>query len=75
MTLNVIAAVPPSPEIGAALPIGGPLGILGSLATIGLTVVVLWLLLVERDAPGGWAGGYDRAMAPAHQARAPSAGP
>ncbi len=75
MTLNVIAAVPPSAEIGAALPIGGPLGILGSLATIGLTIVVLWLLLIERDAPGGWVGGYDRAMAPAHQARAPSAGP
>jgi Gpi18-like mannosyltransferase len=44
MTLNVLAAVPPTPEIGAVLPIGGLLGIAGSIAMIGLTGATLWLL-------------------------------
>lgn len=44
-TLNLLAAVPPSPEIGAALPVSGPLGIAGSvamLAILGAVVVVLY---------------------------------
>lgn len=48
MTLNLLAAVPPTAEIGAALPIGGLLGIVGSIAMIGLTGATLWLLAWER---------------------------
>jgi hypothetical protein len=44
-TLNLVAAVPPTPEIGTALPLGGPLGFAGSaamLAILGATFVLLW---------------------------------
>jgi hypothetical protein len=50
-TLNLLAAVPPTPEIGALLPIGGWLGIIGSLATLGVTIMVL-VLLAQRPPPG-----------------------
>jgi hypothetical protein len=43
-TLNVVAAIPPTPEIGAALPVAGPLGVVGSIAILlilGATLVVL----------------------------------
>ena len=43
-TLNLLAAVPPTPAIEAALPVGGPLGIIGSLLMTILTVTLLaWL--------------------------------
>jgi Gpi18-like mannosyltransferase len=43
-TLNLLAAVPPTPEIEALLPVAGPLGIVGSVVMIGVTVVTLaWL--------------------------------
>jgi hypothetical protein len=48
-TLNLLAAVPPTPEIRAALPVFGPLGVLGSLAMTTVTASVVWLLL--RDGP------------------------
>ena len=35
-TLNLLAAVPPTPEIGALLPIGGWLGIVGSVAMLAI---------------------------------------
>jgi hypothetical protein len=35
-TLNLLAAVPPTPEIGAALPVSGPLGNAGSIAMLGI---------------------------------------
>ena len=38
-TLNLLAAVPPTPEIEALLPVARPLGIVGSIAMIGITVV------------------------------------
>jgi hypothetical protein len=41
MTLNLLAAIPPSEQIGTLLPISGPLGIAGSLAMIVITVLVL----------------------------------
>ena len=50
MTLNLVAAVPPSADIGALIPIGGPFGLLGALVTTGLMVYVLWLL-VSGSAP------------------------
>lgn len=40
-SLNLIAAIPPTPDIGAMLPIAGLLGILGSLAMIAMTVTVI----------------------------------
>ena len=44
-TLNLLAAIPPTPEIGAALPVSGALGIAGSVVLLGVTVAVLTLLL------------------------------
>jgi hypothetical protein len=75
MTLNLLAAVPPTAEIGAVLPIGGLLGLIGSLVTIGLTVVVLWLLGIEGDRPREWDRGYDRSLVGAPSTRISSAGP
>jgi Gpi18-like mannosyltransferase len=40
-TLNLLAAIPPTPEIGELLPVAGPLGIAGSITFIVLTVVTL----------------------------------
>ncbi|MBA2757119.1 MAG: hypothetical protein H0U37_06720 [Chloroflexi bacterium] len=40
-SLNLVAAIPPSPEIGALLPIAGALGVVGSVGLIALTVVVV----------------------------------
>jgi hypothetical protein len=40
-TLNLAAAIPPTPEIGALLPVAGLLGALGSLAVIAITLGVL----------------------------------
>jgi Gpi18-like mannosyltransferase len=65
MTLNLVAAVPPTPEIGAAISIGGARGLAGSLAMIGLTTVVLALLIGERAVPPDAHGEYERRMATA----------
>jgi hypothetical protein len=43
-TLNLLAAIPPTPEIGRLLPVAGPLGVAGSsaiLAILGATLAVL----------------------------------
>jgi hypothetical protein len=45
MTVNLLAAAPPSPELAAALPIFGTLGVVGSVAMTCLTVVLVVLLL------------------------------
>ena len=50
MTINLIAAVPPSAEVGAIFPIGGPFGLVGSLIVTGLTAFVVWLLVSDRAA-------------------------
>jgi len=47
-TLNLVAAIPASPELGRALPVAGPLGIVGSVAMITMAVVAVALL---RDPP------------------------
>ena len=44
-TLNLLAAVPPSAEIGRLLPVQGVLGVAGSLAMLGVTIAVMWALL------------------------------
>jgi hypothetical protein len=43
-TLNLLAAIPPTEGIGRLLPVTGPLGIAGSIALIGVTLVSLRLL-------------------------------
>ena len=40
-TLNLLAAIPPTPEIGAALPIAGPLGVAGSIAMLVIAAICL----------------------------------
>jgi Gpi18-like mannosyltransferase len=50
-TLNLLAAVPPTPGIAAALPVSGPLGIVGSIAMTGIAIVTLKLLLDEKPGP------------------------
>jgi hypothetical protein len=75
MTLNLLAAVPPTVEVGAALPIGGPLGLAGSLAMLVLSGVVIWLLVSELASPDGPVGEYDRAISTPERARPSSAGP
>ena len=47
MTLNLLAAAPPTQEIAAALPIFGPLGVAGSITMSLLTLGTLVLLLRE----------------------------
>jgi hypothetical protein len=45
--LNLLAAAPPTGELGALLPIGGWLGIIGSVLMTAATGAVGWLLLRE----------------------------
>ena len=40
-SLNLVAAVPPTPEVGGLLPISGTMGIIGSVAMISMTVAVI----------------------------------
>lgn len=42
-TLNLLAAIPPTPEIGALLPVSGALGILGSVGFVAITYTSLRL--------------------------------
>jgi hypothetical protein len=51
-TLNLLAAVPPTPLIGELLPVDGLLGIVGSVAMIGICVATLWLASTSRRSPG-----------------------
>jgi dolichyl-phosphate-mannose-protein mannosyltransferase len=44
-TLNLLAAVPPTPAIGQLLPISGALGVAGSVAMLAIAVSCLWLLI------------------------------
>ncbi len=48
-TLNLLAAVPPTPTIGDLLPVDGLLGIAGSLAMLALTGVTVALLTGQDD--------------------------
>lgn len=51
-TLNLLAAVPPTPGIGDLLPVSGVLGIAGSVAMIAIALACLWLL-IRTPAPAG----------------------
>jgi hypothetical protein len=46
-TLNVLAAIPPTPTIGATVPIGGPMGEIGSLAMLAILGATFELLRRE----------------------------
>lgn len=48
-TLNLLAAVPPTPEIGSLLPVAGPIGVAGSLAMLLATAGVVRSLWQEGD--------------------------
>jgi Gpi18-like mannosyltransferase len=50
-TLNLLAAIPPSDEVEALLPVSGVLGVFGSGAMLTITLVVL-LLLLQREVAG-----------------------
>jgi hypothetical protein len=63
-TLNLLAAVPPTPTIGAWLPVSGALGVAGSIAMIAIAVRCLWLLVSPA-----------RSAAPATATPSPSAEP
>jgi Gpi18-like mannosyltransferase len=43
-TLNLLAAVPPTPAIAELLPVDGALSLAGSVAMLAFTVLCLWLL-------------------------------
>lgn len=51
-TLNLLAAVPPSPQVGELLPVAGPFGIAGSLVMLGVTIAVLMALLAAPPRAG-----------------------
>lgn len=42
--LNLLAAVPPTPTVAAWLPVGGWLGVAGSIVMIGLTLTLVWMV-------------------------------
>jgi hypothetical protein len=50
-TLNLLAAIPPTAEIGATLAVGGPLGIAGSIAMLAILGGTLAVLAREVAAP------------------------
>ena len=49
-TLNLLAAIPPTSEIGSLLPVSGPLGIAGSIAMLAIAVTCLWIVARPAEA-------------------------
>ena len=49
-TANVIAAIPPSTVPGSLIPLGGPVGIAGSLAVLGVGAALIAELLRREPA-------------------------
>ncbi len=47
-TLNLLAAVPPTPSIAALLPVAGLFGVVGSIAMLAITVMTVWLVAGRR---------------------------
>jgi hypothetical protein len=48
-TLNLLAAIPPTPEIGAAIPLGGIIGLIGSMAMTAILGAVVVLLFGDPE--------------------------
>ncbi len=65
ITLNVAAAAAPTGVPGSVIPLAGPLGVAGSLAMIGATVVVFALLLVGEADVGEQGAAVEAGEAPA----------
>jgi hypothetical protein len=63
-TLNLLAAIPPTPEIGAALPVGGVLGVAGSVVIVAVTLGTLALLV--RTSEGAAQLADERPPVPVH---------
>jgi hypothetical protein len=55
-TLNLLAAIPPTPEIGALLPVSGVLGIAGSIAMLAITAAALRMTAAPQPDPVGARG-------------------
>jgi Gpi18-like mannosyltransferase len=51
VTLNLLAAVPPTAEVGRLMPIGGVLGLAGSLLLTGCTALALYLARRRSNLP------------------------
>ncbi len=66
-TLNVLAAVPPTPAIHAALPVGGVLGVVGSYAMALITIATV--LVLARGGGGMGEGARPAATGAARAAR------
>jgi hypothetical protein len=45
--LNLVAAVPPSPQVGSLLPVSGALGVAGAVA---MTALCIWTVILTRQA-------------------------
>jgi Gpi18-like mannosyltransferase len=67
-TLNLLAAIPPTPGIDATLDVGGPLGIIGSIALLAIVAAVA----VELRAPAGEPERDPAAATPTDAAPVPS---
>jgi Gpi18-like mannosyltransferase len=67
-TLNLLAAIPPTPGIDATLDVGGPLGIIGSIAMLAILAAVA----VELRAPAGEPERDPAAATPTDAAPVPS---
>ena len=52
-TLNLLAAVPPTPDIGTLLPVSGVLGVGGSIAMLAITYAALRMLVATQPGPVG----------------------
>lgn len=52
-TLNLLAAVPPSPATAELLPISGVLGLIGSGVMTAIALACLWLVIAARPVPRG----------------------
>ncbi len=46
-TLNLLAAIPPTPEIGRLLPVAGPLGVAGSITMLAILAAAIVILRSE----------------------------
>ena len=51
-TANLLAAVPPTTGIGSVLPVGGAVGVVGSISMLAITAIVAFLVVDRREDDG-----------------------
>ena len=61
-TLNLLAAIPPTPEIGRLLPVAGPLGVAGSIAMLAILAATIVILRSEAASARLGSAGEDPAQ-------------